>query len=101
MIRRMTLVALCLLIFEASSPAADLPELQELRAKIAAQQEQIQRLQQSVNEQQKLLERALQVVEASATAPAATAPAATASTDAPVKLVNAVNRQNRDIVNLP
>src|SRR3954453_3526005 len=95
MIRRITLSALCLLIFEASSPAADLPELQELRAKIAAQQEQIQRLQQSVNEQQKLLERALQ------TAPPATAPVAAASTDAPVKLVNAVNRQGRDIVNLP
>jgi hypothetical protein len=93
--RRITLGALCLLVFEASSPAADLPELQELRAKIAAQQEQIQRLQQSVNEQQKLLERALQ------TAPAATAPVAAASTDAPVKLVNAVNRQGRDIVDLP
>jgi hypothetical protein len=101
MFRRFSFGPLCLLVFQISSPAADLPELQELRAKIAAQQEQIQHLQQSVNEQQKLLERALQVVEASATAPAATAPAATASTDAPVKLVNAVNRQNRDIVNLP
>jgi hypothetical protein len=95
MCRRITLGALCLLVFQYSAPAADLPELQELRAKIAAQQEQIQRLQQSVNEQQKLLERALQTV------PAATAPVASASTDAPVKLVNAVNRQGRDIVHLP
>src|SRR6476620_10585075 len=95
MFRRITLGALCLLVFQYSAPAADLPELQELRAKIAAQQEQIQHLQQSVNEQQKLLERALQTV------PAANAPVAAASTDAPVKLVNAVNRQGRDIVHLP
>jgi hypothetical protein len=96
MLRRIALGALALVCFEISSGAADFPELQELRAKIAAQQEQIDRLQQSVNQQQKLIEQALQ----SARAPA-TAPAATASTDAPVKLVNAVNRQARDIVNLP
>jgi len=95
MLRRITLGALSLLIFQISALAADLPELQELRAKIAAQQEQIQRLQQSVNEQQKLLERALQ------TASAPAAPAASTSIDAPAQLVNAVNRQGRDIVNFP
>jgi hypothetical protein len=95
MLRRITLGTLSLFIFQIGALAADLPELQELRAKIAAQQEQIQRLQQSVNEQQKLLERALQ------TASAPAAPAASTSTDAPAQLVNVVNRQGRDIVNFP
>jgi hypothetical protein len=90
MFSRITLGALFLLGFQCNAPAADLAELQELRAKIAAQQEQIQRLQQSVNEQQKLLERVLQ-----------TAPAADAFTAAPVKLVNVANSKGRDIVNFP
>ena len=99
MIRRITFGALSLICFQISSLAADLPELQELRAKIAAQQEQIQRLQQSVNEQQKLLDRVLQAEPTSA--PVKTEPVSTAAALGPVKLVPAVVRSNRDIVNLP
>ena len=99
MIRRITFGALSLICFQISSLAADLPELQELRAKIAAQQEQIQRLQQSVNEQQKLLDRVLQAEPTSA--PVNTEPVSTAAAPGPVRLVPAVVRSNRDIVNLP
>ncbi len=99
MIRRITFGALSLICFQISSLAADLPELQELRAKIAAQQEQIQRLQQSVNEQQKLLDRVLEAEPTSA--PVNTEPVSTAAAPGPVQLVPAVVRSNRDIVNLP
>ncbi|HEY3456739.1 MAG TPA: hypothetical protein VGK64_19330 [Bryobacteraceae bacterium] len=95
MTRQIPFGAIALLCFAIRAVAADLPDLQELRAKIAAQQEQIQRLQQAVNEQQKLLEQAI------AAAPASATPVVTAASSAPVKLAPAAVRSKRDIVNLP
>lgn len=73
--------------------------LSKLRAQIAAQQEQIKKLQQAVDEQQKMLEQTM--AKAAATTDGTAVVAASANSDAPVKLVPALNTGRPDIVNMP
>ena len=91
----------------AQAPAAA-AAFEQLRTRIAEQQEQIKKLQQAVEEQQKMLEQSMKAAAApaSATAPAAPATAdgtpvvATASSSSPA-FIPAVNRVKPDIVNTP
>lgn len=78
----------------AAAPTTSNGDLQELRARIAEQQEQIKHLQQAVDEQQKLLERSLQNA-AAASSPSSTTtsdgtPVVAANNVHPVKLVPAL-----------
>jgi hypothetical protein len=90
----------------AQVPAANATALEQLRARIAEQQEQIKKLQQAMDAQQKMLEQSIkeQSMKAAA-APATTGDGtqvvATSSGTAPVTLVPAVNRPKADIVNTP
>jgi hypothetical protein len=84
--------------------AASNADLQELRARIAEQQEQIKRLQQAVDEQQKLLERSLaNASRAPATTADGTAMVATSNptSGGPAKLAPAVNVVHPNIAGLP
>lgn len=95
-------------ITDASSnvQAASADALSQLRARIAEQQEQIKKLQQAVEEQQKMLEKTVANMAqpdkaAPTTADGTTVVAASADGGAPLELIPAVNRNRRDIVNIP
>jgi hypothetical protein len=84
------------------SQTANSAALEQLKARIAEQQEQIKKLQQAVDAQQKMLEESIKAASASAaTTNDGTAVVATANSGAPVSMVPAVNTVKRDIVNAP
>jgi hypothetical protein len=130
--RRTILSVLCLASFAAplwcadppgtpaastqDSPAVSATDLETLKQRIAAQQEQIKKLQQAMDEQQKLLERSLESLSNSSKAPAAATTKTTTTNDGtsvvatsadnttnvvgPVRLVSAVGGrtyQDRDV----
>ena len=85
-----------------SSQAASTAALEQLKARIAEQQEQIKKLQQAVEAQQKMLEESIKATSASVTMTSdGSAVVATANTGAPVPVVPAVNTVKPDIVNTP
>jgi hypothetical protein len=93
-----------------SSQAAGTAALEQLKARIAEQQDQIKKLQQAVEAQQKMLEQSMNAAAAAAKAPAAagattadgTAVVATSNTSSDsAVLVPAVNKPKADIVNTP
>jgi hypothetical protein len=85
-----------------STAAPATPEsLEELRTRIAAQQEQIKKLQQAMEEQQQILGK-MQTAASAAAAAAPTATVAAKTTDAPVTLVPVTtNALHPDVAGLP
>jgi hypothetical protein len=91
MTRKLMLSVLCL----AASAALRSQDLQQLRDKVAQQEEQIKHLQQAVEEQKTLLD---QVLKSSATPPTSGAPTTAAGTDGTAAVASDANSDSAQLV---